>query len=183
MTATGIMVPKARAEAPTAGGDNIFPEGLWSGALEEVRPRPFPDFIARDIADGKTNRGYTSGDGEIFGLQFGSNESLEGGPDVGSQKVFVDFVVRDGKVEITDAAAIPDTSWQMQRSAALLVNLALALGATNEVEYNGQTYLETTPDFLDQLRNGDFKGARVGFRVVHRKWESKATGKSGTEVN
>lgn len=178
----GIMVPKARAEAPAAGGDTPFPAGAWEGTIEEVRVRGFPDFIAKAIAEGATNRGYATGEGEIIGLQIGHNTPLEDQGDVGARKMFVDFVTRDGKAQIEDGNAIPDTSWQMQKDAALLANLALALGATEEVEFEGETYVETTPDFVQQLRDQDLNGTRIGFRVSHRKWKSKDGSKSGTEA-
>ena len=178
----GIMVPKSRAEAPASGGDNPFPSGAWEGTIEEIRVRGFPDFIGKALSEGATNRGYTSGEGEILGIQFGDNSPLEDQGDVGARKMFVDFVTRDGNASIEDANAIPESSWQMQKDAALLTNLALALGATEEVEFEGETYVETTPDFVDQLRNGDLKGTRIGFRVSHRNWTSKDKKKSGTEA-
>lgn len=180
---SGIMVPKARAEAPNqGGGESVFPEGSFVGVIEKVVVRPFPEFIAKALADGASNRGYSSGDGEILSIWLSDNTPVGDASSPGARKMFVDFVIRDGKAEISDGNAIPEASWQMQRDAALLTNLALALGATEEVTYEGETYLVTTDGFLQQLIEGDLNGSKVGFVTSHRKWTSKATGKSGTEV-
>lgn len=174
-----IMVPKSSADAPNAGRDFTFPEGSFIGTIDEIRVREFPDFI-----DPTGNRGYSSTDGEILSIQIGEISSMEtDGPDVGNAKHFVDFIVRDGNVEITEGPGIPEKSWQMQKSAAMLTNLAIALGATEEVEgEDGTVYVATTDDFLDTLRDGGFKGSKVGFVTRHRNWTSKKTGKTGTEV-
>jgi len=176
------MVPKSRAEAPVGGGKTIQAEGDWKGVLQAVRVRPFPDFIGRDISDDK-NRGYASPDGEILSIEIGDNAPLgEGMEDFGARKRFVDFVIRDGDVGIDAAPDIPAASWQLQRSAALLANFALALGATDEVtDEAGDVFVATAEDFLDQLRDEELNGATVGYTISHRKWTSKDGAKSGTE--
>lgn len=172
----GIMVPKTRAETPTGGGDRVFPEGSFIGTIDEIYEQGLPPW-----AGDATNNGYASADGEVVSIQLGSNRSLDEGVDVGNQKMFVKFVVRDGSVTIDAGPNIPDASWQMQRDAALLTNLALALGATEEVEgTDGETYISTTDDFLDTLRSGGFVGQNVGFTTYHRNWTKGD--KSGTEV-
>lgn len=173
-----IMVPKATADAPNARGEWTFPEGSFIGEIEEVRIRAFPDWI-----DPTGNRGYASTDGEIVSLQIGSIQATDSDADVGNAKHFVDFITRDGNVEITAGPDIPDASWQMKNAAAMMANLATALGATEEVEgEDGLTYTVTTDDFLDNLRSGALKGSKVGFVTTHRNWKSKKTGKTGTEV-
>lgn len=181
----GIMVPKARAETPVGSGkDTPFPEGGWIGTLEDVRVRTFPEWI-----DPTQNRGYASKDGEIVSIQLGENTGIEvGQAEVGARKFFVDFVTRDGDVAIEAGPDIPEASWQMSKDAAMLANLAAALGATEEVEFNGETYVQIAEGFLDQLRDGTLSGTRVGFTTFHRNWTSKTgknpdgTPKKGTEV-
>ena len=175
-----IMVPKTQAEAPSAGRDNVFPEGNWIGTIDTTRSRSFPEWVTE-------KSGYASKDGEILSIQLGNNVSADGADaSPGAQKVFVDFVVRDGNASIEDGANIPDASWQLKKSAAMLTNLALALGATEDVELEGETYVAVVDGFLDQLRDQELDGASVGFNVKHRKWEKKGDGgkvvKSGTEV-
>jgi hypothetical protein len=174
----GIMVPKAKMEAPTTG-DTPFAEGDFIGVIEEVRIRTFPDWI-----DPSQNRGYASTDGEIVSIQLGSNtNTTPGGANVGGRKMFVDFVTRDGDVEVSAGPDIPEASWQMQRGATMLARLAAALGATEEVELDEETYVTTSDDFLDTLRAGGFNGQKVGFTVAHRKWTSKDKTKTGTEAS
>lgn len=174
-----IMVPKTRAETPIGGGDRKFPEGDWKGKIEEVRIRSFPDWI-----DPSAGRGYASATGEIVSIQLGSNVALEAGQeDAGNQKHFVDFVTRDGQVSVEAGPDIPEASWQMQRSAALLANLAIALGETNEVEFEGEVMVETAEGFLDTLREGGYNDRDIGFSTYHRNWTSKTDpSKTGTEV-
>jgi len=180
---SGIMVPKERVEAPLRGqGESVFPEGSFIGTIEKTVVRTFPEFIGKAIEEGATNRGYSSGDGEILSVWLSDNQPLDGAPSPGARKMFIDFVIRDGKATIEDGNAIPDASWQMEKSAVLLAKLAAAIGATTEVTFEGKTYTQTTDDFLQQLIDQDLNGVQVGFTTNHRKWTSKATGKSGVEV-
>ncbi len=182
----GIMVPKSRAEAPTGGGNRLFPAGEYAGTIEEVRTRPFPDYV--DPVS-RPKGGYASSDGEILSIQLGENRALNNeSADPGNQKMFVDFVIRDGDVAIDSGPNIDDRSWQMQRSATLLTNLALALGATSEVTgEDGDTYVVTVDNFLSELRDGNLNGTNVGFTTYHRPWEKKNEAgdvvKSGTDVH
>ena len=178
---SGIMVPKARAEAPVGGGEFTFPEGSFIAEIEQVRTKPFPEWLAG-------RAGYASSEGEITSIQLGAITPTEGDGNVGNRKFFIDFTTRDGEVSVEAGPDIPEVSWQMQKSAALLTNLAQALGATDEVEMEGETYVVTTDGFLEQLKSGELSGSRVGFTTFHRKWTSKTaknadgTSKSGTEV-
>lgn len=176
-----IMMPKAKAETPVGGGKTVFPEGSFVGTIEEVRTRAFPDWINPST---NPRGGYASTDGETLSIQLGGNVNLdEGGASAGNQKMFIDFVIRDGDVTVEAGPEIPEVSWQMQKSAALLTNLALALGATEEIEDEaGNVFITTTEDFLSSLQSGALTGSRVGFTTYHRPWTSKA-GKTGTEVN
>jgi len=94
----------------------------------------------------------------------------------------IDAVIRDGNVTVDAGPAIPSGSWQMQRSAASLANLALALGLTDEVELDGQTMTVTAEDFLTQLQDEALNGSTVGFTIYHRNWTSKKDGKTGTSA-
>lgn len=173
----GIMVPKARAETPVGGGQFVFPEGSWVFTLDETYAQTLPPWA------GTPGRGYSSADGEVLSIQLGSARAFgENQGDPGNGKLFVKFVTRDGDVEITAGPDIPDTSWQMQKDAALLTNLAIALGQTEEVEMDGETYIVTSDGFLDALRDGTLKGSEVGANVFHKAWKSKDGSKSGTEV-
>ena len=161
----GIMVPKARAETPVGGGNNDapFPEGDWIGSIEKVEVTSLP-FTP------KAGQGYaTPEDVEQTTIWLADNKSTNGGPDVGKRKFFARFITRDGEVSVEDAPNISETSWQLQRSAALLANAAAALGATEEVEMDGETYVKTTDGFLGQLQAGDLDGTRVGFGIYHGK--------------
>ena len=185
MSGPGIMVPKSTLDDFSKPRENHFPEGSWIVTLEGVRERSFPDFIATNVASGK-NVGYLSGDGETLDLQFGGAKSTNGAGET-NQKLFVSLVTRDGDVGIDAGPDIPKEAWQLQNSAALVLLIAQALGATEEVEYNGGTYVTASDDFLSQLRGGEFDGSRVGVTTYHRKWTAKTknpdgTAKTGVEV-
>ena len=178
-----IMVPKKRAETPVGGGDFTWPKGPWKGIIDTSTTRSFPEFIGRDVeaaarGNGKP-RGYASGDGDILSLQVGSNTGLAGQDDVGARKFFMDFVIRDGDVSVEAGPEIPEASWQMQKSAALLANLALALNATEEVEYEGQTMISTAESFLEDLKSGAYNGTTIGYETSQRSWASKEKGSDG----
>ena len=182
---TQIMVPKRRAETPIGNGKITQAEGQWKGTLDEVRVKPFPDFIGKDIANG-AERGYVSGDGEILSLEIGGQTPLEGQEECGRSKLFIDFVIRDGDVEISAGPDIPEASWQMQKSAAMLANLALSMDETEDVEVEGEMYVQTKEGFLDALKAGEYKNRVLGYTISHRKWTSKtidpSTGKAKTGV-
>lgn len=177
---SGIMIAKERLENRGSGTGAVFPEGSFIGTIEKTVVRDFPEFIGKNVAEGR-NSGYTSGAGSILSVWLSDNVPLEGAASPGKQRMFVDFVIQDGDATISDGEAIPGTSWQMKRDEELASLLAVALGAVEEVEMNGKPYLVTADNFIDALTNGDFNGAKVGFRTYHREWTSKA-GKSGVEV-
>mgnify|MGYP001569390122 CR=1 FL=1 len=181
-----IMVPKKRAETPIGGGDFTWPKGAWKGVIDTTNVRAFPDFIGRDIeaaqANGKKGRGYASGDGEILSLQVGSNVGLGEQEDVGARKFFIDFVIRDGDVSVEAGPAIPEASWQMQRSAALAANLAISQNAVEEVEFEGETMVATSESFLEDLKSGAYNGTTIGYDVATRPWTSKDKTKTGVNV-
>ena len=172
------MVPKSRAETPTTGGNRPFPEGSWIGTIEETRVRNFPDWVD---PVGRPKGGYTSTDGDILSIQLGNNRDIDGNnSEVGNQKMFVDFVVRDGAISVEDAE-IAEAAWQTQRAQTLLANLALALGATSTVtDDDGNEFVVTSEDFLSTLMSGGYANTEVGFTTYHRNWE--CGGKSGTNV-
>ena len=170
----GIMVPKSKAETPIGGGDRLFPAGTWIGKIDQTYVQDFPEWVTE-------KQGYGSKEGEVVSVQIGSARPLgEGQEDAGNQKFFVKFVTRDGEIEVSAGPDIPGGSWQMQRSAAQLTNLALALGQTEEVQMEGETYVVTSDSFLDDLRSGALNNAEVGFTTFHRAWKSGT--KSGTSV-
>jgi hypothetical protein len=73
----------------------------------------------------------------------------------------------------------------MQRSATLLALLATAAGATEDVEYEGKTYVTITDGFLEALRNGEYDGRSFGVVTWHRRYARKTDApgeKSGVEV-
>ena len=171
-----IMVPTSQAEAPVGeGGNNVFPKGSWTGVIDEVRVRDFPDFVT-------PHQGYESEDGEVLSIQFGSNSPLDGQAECGESKHFVDFVVRDGEVDgaSVDLGATESANWQLQRGIRLLANLGIALGQTEEVEFEGEMMTAVDGEFLENLQAGEFTGSEVSFVVTHRNWTSGE--KSGVNV-
>ncbi len=172
-----ITMPKSEFDQLGTRAPTVFPEGTWEVVLEEVRVREFPDFIASNVQAGK-NTGYSSGDGTILGLQFGGARNEAG--DTTNQKLFVDFVIRDGTVEI-DADRFPEGSWQMARSRTQIMRLANALGALVEFEGDdGVTRVAVDPDFIDQLGDGEYSGRSLAVDVYHKEWKSAT--KSGINV-
>jgi hypothetical protein len=176
-----IVVPQAMAE-DLGGERKTQAAGAWQGTIDEVRIREFPDWVD-PVASPKG--GYANSTGEILSIELGSQEPLEGQEDVGGSKLFVDFVVRDGDLEIEDVdVTVRDVPhWQLQSSARRMANLAIALGATEELEdEDGKVNTVVAEDFRYSLMNGAIKGTKVGYVLSHRNWTSKKSGKSGTEV-
>ena len=182
MTATQnrIMVPKQQAETPSGGGDQPFPAGNWIGTFEDATTKGIPPFLE---GESFPTRGYVSEDTEIVTLYIGQNRPLDGQDDVGERKFFVDLVTRSGDVDWTNVdynAGKGYPAWQVQRSARLAMNLAMALGLTETVtDEEGNEYETIGEDFLDTLRSGGLNGTEVGYEVRHRNWKTKE--KSGVE--
>ena len=178
-----LIVPQTQAETPTGGGKKIFPAGPWIGTIDDVRLGGHPPFV--DVA-ANPNAGYIADDGERMSLQLGSNEPMDGQDPVGNLKYFAEFTTRDGDLSIEDVDVTEKDVpyWQLQSSARLLANLALALGQTETVTLpNGTTGVAVVEGFLQALQDGAFNGTRVGFEVYHRPWTSKDGTKSGVNVN
>lgn len=177
---TTIMVPRTRAEAPVGeGGGASFPEGSFLVTLEEVRQGDLPPWAGDPV-----NNGYTSGDGETISLQFGGARNAENPEESTNMKHFVEITVRDGDARI-DTLDIPESSWKMQNDAALLLNLAIAWGMDEDVEFDGEVYAATPEGFLEDLASGKFNGMEVGVTTFHRKYAKKtdeAGKKTGVEV-
>jgi len=183
-----IVVPQQTLERPLVGGDRpTQAEGAWEGVLEEVRVRPFPDFVDPET---RPTAGYATRDGEVLSLQFGSQEPLEGQEGYGDRKFCYDVVVRDGELtaESVDVTEKRARYWQLQRGAQGLAHLANALGAIEFTEDdNGTAVAAVAEDFRQRLEAGEFNGTRVGYVLNHRNWtqKDKTTGavlKEGTEV-
>lgn len=174
------MATKAPFAMPVKQAEDLKPKsqptptGAYQGTIEEQRIRNLPDsFFGGD----PTGRGYTSEDVEVVSLQIGGLKPMEGQEISENKKFFTpDIILRDGALEI-DAGPAPDSAWQLQHSQAAAVNLAVALGFADEV---GTDYV-VQEAFWDALKSDGLKGMEVGFVVYHRNWESKKTGKSGTE--
>ena len=170
-----IVVPVAEAEAPMGSGlSKDFPMGPWQGRIDTVRVRDIP-------TDGKglPYAGYATDEGEVLGIQLGSNQPLEGQEAVGERKIFVDIVTRDGandlsNVNVTTRGA---AHWRLQQSAKLVMNLAIALGVAELKGTNGSQVWSVPSSFVDSLRAGEFDGMQIGFSVTHRHGKGANKGK------
>lgn len=181
-----LKVLKQQAEQPVGSGNKEFPKGTWKFTIQTPtgeRTRPTPDFMHNaDAVNGDKLARVAGETGEILSLWLGEAEALEKGQDdPGKQIFFQDFVIKDGEYRI-DEVDVEDphgVGWQILRDARLLSNLAIALGATTEVEEGEDTFTVAAENFVDMLLDGDFDGQQVIAKVRHRPWKSKATGKSG----
>lgn len=171
-----IMVPAKDAELGLASaGQSEFPAGPWQGRIDVVRSRSIPVG-----SDGTPFAGFATDDGEVLGIQLGSNQPLEGQDPVGDRKIFVDICTRDGEYDLTNVS-LKDRGvahWKLQQSARLVVNLAIALGQAELQDANGDGTFWTAPsNFVDALRRGEFDGLEIGFKVQHRRGKGANKGK------
>lgn len=173
-----IMIPVEQAENPAGtGGTFTFPAGPWTGKIDTVRSRGIPT-----DSSGRAFSGYSSTDGEVFGLQLGNNEPGDGQDEVGATKMFVDIAISDGDLDLSnvDITTRDAPFWQLQRSAKLFVNLAIALDAADMIEANGSSVWSVGETFVEDLRSGKYDGVNVGFEVGHT--TSKKNGKTYANV-
>lgn len=182
-----LKVLKQQAETPVGGNNRPFPKGVYKFEIlapTGSRTRPTPDFMHNADSAGDKLPRMAGDDGAILAVWLGKAQSLAAGQqDAGNQILFVDFIVRDGDTDINDLDVENpgEVGWQILRDARLLVNLAIALGATTDVVEGGETYVVPADNFVDLLKEGAFDGQYVVADIGHRNWTSKA-GKSGTEV-
>lgn len=180
----GFAIPLEQAQAPNAGGSNDtpIPTGSWKGVIESTNVRPFPDFVAQNIRDGR-NTGYENADGQILSIQIGQTTPLEGQESYGNRKVFVDFVLRDGErtLDTVDTTERGVAHWQLQKSARMVGNLALALDQVTRAEVNGAQVVMVNDGFIAALMDESFNGQEVGFNITHN--YSKKTEKNYPEVD
>lgn len=170
-----IMLPVDQVDS-TPNSDNkdfLFAPGPWTGRIEITRSKGIPT-----DKDGKPFAGYTSADGEVISIQLGSNAHVEGEQqdEIGNRKMFHDFAIECGGASIADMDLTERNSpnWQLQRSVRSLTQFAIALGQAEQVEdESGNAFWAVSPDFVDNLRNGDFDGRSVGYTVAHRSTKSK----------
>lgn len=169
---TLISVPVDQAENPSGGknSNTPFPAGPWTGTIDIVRSRAIP---TND--NGQPYSGWQNTDGEVLGIQIGGNTGMDSQEGVGDRKFFVDLTVSDGQLDLTNVElnAFPYASWQLQKSAKRIVNLALALNVATLVEDNGASAWTVPDTFVDSLRNGEFNGMALGYDVIHRKTKSE----------
>lgn len=157
-----LRIAKNRAES-LGPKQTPFPIGQWVGEIDEVRVKDLPDFAEKE------NSGFTSTAGEIISIQLGNNKPADPNSteEVGGRKLFIDIVTRDGDYEIYDE--VPESAWRIRQSQEIAANLAFALGHVEEVDGNW----EIGDGFFDALRDGQLNGARVGFKLYHRKTKSE----------
>ena len=164
-----VMVPRAQVENPAGNGEKPFPAGDWIGRVDEVRQSGVPKYL--EGADFPT-QGYSSEDVTTISLQVGSNKPLSGQAEVGERKFFIDFVVADGRYNLSniDPIAKEHEAWQLQRSFTKIAGLALALGMAEEVEGGNIAF---DPDAVVEFLLGDVKGTEIGYSIYHRNYKRK----------
>jgi len=179
-----IMVPTDQAEAPVGDGvDTPFPKGQWQGEICGIHMGDLPPWVGTEGA------GYVAEnpeDGVVLSIELGNNKSLDGQDSFGyDRKHFVPFVIKDGDetLETIDVSDRKSKSWQLQRSARLITNLAMALGETEELETEeGVMMTVVAEDFLDNLKSGVFNGGtEIAFTTTHKNYKSRE-GEAKVEV-
>lgn len=171
-----IPVQEAQEGNQPAETDDLFPEGVWRGVIEEVRvneirPGDPAEFI---LQPGDLSLEFAS----VASIQIGQIEAqLEDQPDVGNRKFFDRGYYDKGIYLQTDSVrwdrANPDEVekyWPLQRTRTHLTNLAMAVpnlsensdGAVGPVEDFHELLLNTSEE------NGGLHGTEVYFTVRHR---------------
>ena len=156
-----IAIATQVVENPSnGGGDFLQAPGAWKGKIEEPEIRALPS------ANGTPFKGFTSTDGEMLSFRLGDNVGLDGQPEMGARKKFVDLTLRDGAYDLgTPLSDLPKEAWQLQRSQLALVRIADALGQTTK---DGDMTV-VDPEFVDAFVEGQFNGQEVGYIVYHGK--------------
>lgn len=158
-----ISIPTRQAES-LRGSDSekIFSAGAWRGKILQTDVKDLP---SRN--DGSPFAGYQSTEGQRLAVRIGENTPVDGQDDVGGMLWFEDIVLQDGELDIysIDVTAKNHPSWQLQKSARKLVNLAMALGQTEEVDGN----VVVNEGFVEALAAGEFNGTELGYVVYHPK--------------
>lgn len=169
-----LILPQSQIESLRGGsGDFEWPEGAYEGTFEKFEVKDLPA-----TADGRPFAGYATTDGTRLSVRLGDLKPLEGQGEVGNRKYFLDLAIGDGEFSLTnvDVAAQGVEHWQLQKSAKLIGNLAMALGATS-VDESGN--VAVNEDFLDDFIGGQYAGQRIGFVLYNRKAKN---GKSYPEI-
>lgn len=159
-----LILPQQQIESLRGnGGDFEWPAGAYEGTFEHFEIRDLPA-----TSDGRPFAGYATIDGTRLSIHLGNLTPLEGQGDVGNRKYFLDLTIGDGEHSLTnvDVTAKDVDYWQLQKSAKLIGNLAMALGATKVTE-DGQVEVEES--FLDDLMSGAYAGQKIGFVIYNRK--------------
>lgn len=158
-----ISIPTRQVEnLRGSDSEKIFGAGSWRGKITQVDMKDLP---AR--SDGTPFAGYQSTEGQRLAIRIGNNQPMEGQDEVGGMLWFEDIVLQDGELDIysIDVTAKGHPSWQLQKSARKLVNLAMALGQTEEQDGS----VVVNDGFVESLAAGEFNGTDIGFVIYHPK--------------
>ena len=146
-----------------------FPKGVFIGTIEAAKTDWSQDQTKMVVLVTLTNNSPADSESP----QVGARKKM--------QRIQIIDRLKDAKesVALVDVTDFNDISVpiSIQRSATLVTQLALALGAAKAVE-GGDVDLDTE-QFLEALTSGAFNGREVVFEVNHREWKSKTTGSSG----
>lgn len=169
-----MVIPQSQIESLRgSAGDFVWPEGAYEATMESFTVKDLPS-----TQSGDPFAGYETTDGTLLTIRLGSIQPLEEGMgEVGNRKIFVDIVISDGEhtLQNVDVSVQGAAYWQIQKSAKMVGNLALALGA---VDFVGED-VEVQDGFLDALVNGEYTGQRIGFVLFNRKGKN---GKSYEQI-
>jgi len=137
-----------------SSGDFNPATGLWRMTIQDT----FEQEIYVD-ENGNAGYGYVNTDGEVLSIQFGDLEPMNGQPEAGNQKFFQKFGIRDGDVDITSPEARDkDGEYdQINKAWRRLFSLSKALNRPFDT------------DFVEFLRNDEFKGRPVTVQIASRK--------------
>ena len=166
-----LILPSRQAESLRNTSDTrpLKPAGQWEGTIESAEVRTGPPINNKT---GDMLKGFVGPEARRLTITIGDNKPLDGQQDVGGQKEFLDIVLEDGPYSLRETAYddIPDEAWQLQRSARIVANLAVARG---EITMADEENARVNDDFLDKLEEGDYVGETIRYAIYHRKGRDK----------
>lgn len=141
-------------------GRSPFPAGVYRGNLDSAAERSTKDKEGNET-------------GVFVDVVFKDNQTIDGKTQVGARPYRQSFAIIQKGLSLVDITEYSDeTPFMLRRSAGLLAQLALALGAASrDAETNDVVFDMNT--FLEDLQHGVYKGRPVLFEVQNRAYKRK----------
>lgn len=152
------------------GRGTPFPQGVYVGSLNKLEEAWSEDKKNLD-----------------FILTFRDNAPAdENSPQIGARPLIQRVpVIRSGR-SVVDLSGDDFTSeevpFPLRLAAGQIAQLVVALGGPCSIDEDDSVSFDIEA-FMEGLQAGLYNGRSVGFEVIHRKWTSKKTGRSGVAAD